>query len=334
MSAYKNKSIFSDKNREFYLNILVKDNKLYISCHYFIKYFKTKFEKEYTLEELIATSDYYKQFKNVNQIIEEFKNNQFNEMFLPNEQLFELQDPKKIQLVINFPRTIHNSLRYVLEKKEKTEEEKIEEYKIVIAKYEARIQINGMNSKIVTTNRAKELLKVWISPINHLKANLLYSFETTYPKKLDYSIFSGYNFKVYDEKDIKEFHSNCDGVQSILVICKSGTQIFGGYTPLYFSSDNTYKKDNDSFLFSLNHERKYPKNNFKKNESIWGYKDFGPCFYYDLQFTENQMNFVTSEKTNYLIPDDFIKKEEVIKYNSTILLESLEVYNIIQYIDH
>jgi hypothetical protein len=100
---------------------------------------------------------------------------------------------------------------------------------------------------------------------------------------------------------------------------------------LAFSSDNTYKKDNDSFLFSLNHERKYPKNNFKKNESIWGYKDFGPCFYYDLQFNEKQLNFVTSEKKNYLIPNDFINMEEVVKYDSYILLESLEVYNILQY---
>ena len=71
MSAYLNKPITSNKNREFYLNILVKNNKFYISCHYFVKYFITKFENEYSLEELIALSDYYKQFQNVNQVIEE-----------------------------------------------------------------------------------------------------------------------------------------------------------------------------------------------------------------------------------------------------------------------
>ena len=43
------------------------------------------------------------------------------------------------------------------------------------------------------------------------------------------------------------------------------------------------------------------------------------------------MNFVTSEKDNYLIPKDFINMEQVIRYDSYILLESLEVYNILQY---
>ena len=331
MHAYLNKPVISDKNREFYLNILIKENKFYISCHYFIKYFETKFEKLYSLEELIATSDYYKQFQNVNQVIEELKNNQFNQVFGEREQVFELEDPNKIEVIINFPQTIHNSLSFHLVKKKKTEEEKIEEYKIVIAKYEARNQINGMNSIILTTDRAKEFIKAWISPIYHLKAILLYNFNINYPKKPDYSIFSGYNFTVLKEEAIKSFHSKCDGVKSILVICKSGTQIFGGYTPLAFSSDDTYKKDNDSFLFSMNHERKYPKNNYKMNESIWGYKNFGPCFYYDLQFTENLLNFLTSEKKNYLLPDDFINMNEVIKYNSYILLESLEVYNILYY---
>ena len=66
MSAYSNKRVISNKNREFYLNIQVKEKKFYVSCHYFVKYFKTEFEKEYTLEELIALSDYYRQFQNVN----------------------------------------------------------------------------------------------------------------------------------------------------------------------------------------------------------------------------------------------------------------------------
>ena len=337
MSAYSNKRVISNKNREFYLNIQVKEKKFYVSCHYFVKYFKTEFEKEYTLEELIALSDYYKQFQNVNQVIEEIKNNQTNKIFKPikpMEQVIELENPNKIQVFINFQtKSIHKPLCYNLDKREKTEEEKIEEYKAIIRKYEDRNQINGLYSSILTTDRAKEFLKAWISPIYHLKATLLYSFNINYPPKLEYSIFKGYNFTVLKEEDINKFHSVCDGVPSILVICKSGNQIFGGYTPLSFSSNDTYKKDNDSFLFSLNHERKYPKNNFKMNESIWGYKKFGPCFYYDLQFTEDYLNFVTSEKSNYLIPNDFINMEKVIKYDKYILLESLEVYNIILYIE-
>ena len=332
MSTYLNKPVISNKNRQFYLNIQVRKDKLYISGHYFVKYFKTLYEKEYSLEELVAISDYYRQFQNVNQVFAEIKNNKFYSNLKPREEILELEDPNKIKVIINFLSSTYSTLPYFLDKKEKTEEEKIKEYKDIIKIYESMSQINGMNSKIITTDRAKEFLKAWISPINQQKATLLYSFEiNNYPEKPDYSIFSGYNFTVKDKDEVKKFHSQCDGVYGILVICKSRTQIFGGYTPLAFSSDDTYKKDNDSFLFSLNHERKYPKNNFKSNESIWGYKTFGPCFHYDLQFSENYMNFVTSEKYNYLIPKDFINMEQVIKYDSYILLESLEVYNIVQY---
>lgn len=331
MTSYVNMPVFSNKNRQFYLNIQVKKDKLYLSCHYFVKFFITKYEKEYSLEELIAIADYYRQFQNVNQVFDEIKNNKFYSKSKPREQVLELEDPKKIKLVINFTSSLYSTLPFFLDKKEKTEEEKIKEYKDIIAIYETRSQINRMNSKIVTTDRANEFLKTWISPINQLKATLLYSFELNYPEKLEHSIFSGYNFPVLKEDEVKKFHSQCDGVHGILVICKSGTQIFGGYTPLSFSSDDTYKKDNDSFLFSLNHERKYPKNNFKCNESIWGYKEFGPCFYNDLKFSKNYMNFLTSEKCNYLIPKDFINMEKVIKYDSYILLNSLEVYNIIEY---
>ena len=40
------------------------------------------------------------------------------------------------------------------------------------------------------------------------------------------------------------------------------------------------------------------------------------------------MNMVKTEKNNYLIPQDFINKEQVIKYKSDILLDSLEIYQI------
>ena len=68
-----------------------------------------------------------------------------------------------------------------------------------------------------------------------------------------------------------------------------------------------------------------------KRMNIWGYKNFGPCFYYDLQFVENTMNKVTSEMKNYLIPKDFIDNKKAIKYGNDIFLEVLEIYKITIY---
>jgi len=132
-------------------------------------------------------------------------------------------------------------------------------------------------------------------------------------------------------EDVQSFHDKCDDINQILIIWKSGSQIFGGYTPLAFDNTNTYKYDNYSFLFSINHEKKYPKNNFKKNESIWCYKNYGPCFYYDLQFVEKTMNKVKFNNHNYLTPKDFINNDEAIKYGDSIFLEIFEVYQILIY---
>ena len=40
-----------------------------------MKYFITQFENEFSLEELISQSDYYRQFQNVGQILGEIRNN-------------------------------------------------------------------------------------------------------------------------------------------------------------------------------------------------------------------------------------------------------------------
>lgn len=55
------KVITSDKNHNVNLRIGVKEGKLLISCHYYVNYFITKYEAIYSLEQLIAKSDYYKQ---------------------------------------------------------------------------------------------------------------------------------------------------------------------------------------------------------------------------------------------------------------------------------
>ena len=328
----------SNKNHLVELIVGIKEKKLYLSCHYFVKYFKTMFEKEYSLEELQALSDYFRQFQDVSQIIDEFENNK-----LRGQEIFEeLDDSKQIKVTIKLTLNLYKSIEFILDKKEKTEKEEVEELKSIVKTYEneidnikrneanlylQRIIINNMDSQIITNENQKKYLKSFISPTHNLRAQLLFSFTINYPQKLEYSIFSGYNFEI--NKNVKEFHKKCDKIKSILVICKSGSQIFGGYTPLEFSSEDKYASDNDSFLFSMNQLKKFPKNTFDSSTSIWGYKNYGPCFYYDLQFTDGTMSMIRSEKKNYLIPDNFIDKKKCIIFGSDILLECLEIYSII-----
>ena len=216
-----------------------------------------------------------------------------------------------------------------MDKRDKTEKEIIEEYIKIIKIYENKSPINGFDNSKIINDKIKLFIKAWISPIYNIQANLLYSFSLPYPKKFEEPLFGKRNFTILE--DVKSFHDKCDGINQILIICKSGSQIFGGYTPLAFDSTNTYKYDNDSFLFSINHEKKYPKNNFKKNESIWCYKTYGPCFYYDLHFSEKKMNKVKFDNQNYLTPKDFINNDEAIKYGDSIFLENFEVYQILIY---
>ena len=318
--TYRSK-IISNKKKEMNLNISIKEKKLYLSCYYFVNYFITKYEKSFSLEELTTKSDYYKQFKEEKQILGEIQNN----ILRGNEEIIEGENLNEIKVIIHLSSNLYKSIDFILIKKEKSSEEIVEEYKKIINIYENLLQIVGMESKILVTTEHKELIKAWISPIEILKGHLLYSFNTTYPK-LEKSFFGGTNFKTIS--NVKEFHDKCDDVCSILVICKSGEEIFGGYTPLSFDSSNNYKYDNDSFLFSFSHLKKFPKKSFESTESIWGYKKYGPCFYYDLMFVENTMNIINWENKNYLIPKNFINKDKCIRDDKNIYLESLEIYNI------
>ena len=100
MNSAFTKNIKSNKGHDVYLKVSVNEEKLYFSCHYFVKYFKTQYEKEFSLEELISQSDYYKQFQNVGQILGEIRNNSSDTKRNIKEEIEELDDPKKIKVII------------------------------------------------------------------------------------------------------------------------------------------------------------------------------------------------------------------------------------------
>lgn len=310
--------ILSNKFHEINITMDIYKTKLRFQSSYTDNYFEIKHSKEYSLEELKTKLDYFKQFKEEKQLLEEIRNNSLKGQ----EKVIE-DESKDIKLIIPLPCISFKSIEFVLNKIEKTNEEILKEYKSIVNIYLKKLQISELNSKIIIEIEHKERIKNWINPFDELKANLLYSFYISYTKeekKQDKKI----------EATVKEFHDKCDNKPSILVLCKSGKQIFGGYTPLKFTSKNEYGNDEDSFLFSINQLEKYSKSS---GHSIWCYKDYGPCFNYDLEFVVNKMNEINIYSYSYKIPSNFLNKNDDClkdKDCSHIFLDSLEIFEIVK----
>ena len=243
------------------------------------------------------------------------------------------------QITIKFPisSATFETITFILKLKEKTDKEKLKEYEQAFEKYkndiktleenykneimklnekinnlEERFIIPGFDTKIINNKDEKEIIKMWISPQKKMTANLIYSF---------------YNIK-RNLNDVNRFHEICDNKPNLLVLCQSNNEIFGGFTPLPFLNDNSYGYDNDSFVFSINKLKKYPKEDQKNSCSIWKYKNYGPCFSYDLCFQEDSMNRIQFEQKRYTIPKDFINKKNTSYYDDWICLNSLEIFEI------
>ena len=317
-------TIISDKNHKINLSIEINKSKICFSCFYLEDYFKVKYFKEYTLEELKSKINYFKQFNNEKEILEEIKNNNLKGQ----EKILEDENSETIKLLIPLPIFIFKNIEFILEKVKKNNEEILEEYKSVVSIYKNKMQIKDFNSKIIIDTEQKEIMKSFISYYDKLKAKLLYSFYITYT---DEEIKNNLKKKTIPYT-VKEFHEKCDNIPSILVVCKSGDQIFGGYTPLPFKSNDSYGHDEDSFIFSLNRKKKYQKKS--SSDSIWCYKNYGPCFNYDLEFIEGKIYIVKFYKYVYSIPDPFFKEKDGCLKNgesSNYLLNSLEIFQIIKY---
>ncbi len=85
----------------------------------------------------------------------------------------------------------------------------------------------------------------------------------------------------------EDFHKKCDNKGETLILIKINENlIIGGYTSLNWDSSSKWKKDNNTFIFSLTHNKKYIKNNDNSN-SIYCLNSFGPMFD-NLGFDENK----------------------------------------------
>ena len=103
-----------------------------------------------------------------------------------------------------------------------------------------------------------------------------------------------------DGPNASTFHRKCDNKGPTLTIIESTKgQRFGGYTDADWKSDEKYVTSKNSFLFSLDHNEKYPVKSGQEQYAIKGLKGEGPCFGggHDLRLSAD---FKIEESTGYI----------------------------------
>ena len=129
----------------------------------------------------------------------------------------------------------------------------------------------------------------------------------------------------------EEFHRLCDnkGKTLVLIEGKEGF-IIGGYTTKNWDKSDKWYKDDDSFLFSLTQEKKFPV--IKGKDTIKGRDDLGPWFAYfgfgpfgkgNLSkgyFYYHDKNYMSFENYDTIIPNK--------KKNRLFDVKEVEIYQI------
>ena len=328
MNCYE-KKIITKENQEMNILINIENHKLVINCYYLNNYIKKTFINYFSFDDLKKISRYYTIFDNVEDILNEIIHNKSQkEIYIEGNE----ENSDQIKLVIPITIEKYPNISFELEQKEKSLEEDLLEKTLIVKHYLNELIIDNFNSKIlIGKEQEKHNIKSWISINKKLRAELLYSFYDIHYKRNEN------NKKIYDnninfEEKVRNFHIACDNKEKILIICKSKNEIFGGYTPLSFSSKDKYEygHDEESFLFSLNNFKKYSRNYTKGNESIICHKDYGPCFHNDLNFKKKTINIVEFQRTQYNTSDNWVDKNNCFLSYDGILLDSLEIFQIIE----
>ena len=158
-------------------------------------------------------------------------------------------------------------------------------------------------------------LKNWINPNKKIKANLLYRLSR-------------------DGPGITTFHNLCDnkGATLTLIHMKYIGDKIGFFVNSSFDSVSQWKQDYNSFLFNLNQNKKYKKNNSYNTMAFACMKDVGPSAN-GLGCNPNiGLNFIYYstnidkyfENASQILPSKN-KKEDEIEYE----VEDMEIFQII-----
>ena len=153
------------------------------------------------------------------------------------------------------------------------------------------------NSIIQKTINIKKLKKCF-------KSSSILNNETDFDFLLNkLSIYNPTSYKIIyktsiDGDNIKNFHSNCDGEENILIIIETNKGLkFGGFTSVGFDSSGFELRDDKAFLFSIDKKKIYDI--VEGNNAIYCNRKFGPIF----------CSKPDSTAYSILIPDNYLKNK-------------------------
>ena len=307
-SPKKSFSIKSDKNRSFSLDIQNKKSSIYIYASTQNEIQKNEFEKDFSLKDL-KENKYFSLFDSIDEIYDEiinFISTKTSEIKIKEEQkiiiinipigglkikeillaLNEKEKDEKQQIndlfnIIYNLKQENNDLKSNIKKLEERVKnvEKLEErvkflesfindinswkdYKVKVDKKEKEKKlIRNLDSKVISENeKYNKCLKNWINPNQKIKAELLYRLSR-------------------DGKEYQTFHNFCDNKGPTLTIFKlTDGNILGGYTTKDWDNSQSWKQDQNAFLFSLTENVKCIINSKNSYNAIYGSNSHGPYF--------------------------------------------------------
>ena len=229
--------------------------------------------------------------KNKNNIATELKkeNSELKqEINILKNEINQLKEQTKV--LINFKNKVEEEKRIEEEEKKRIEEEK---------------KNLKMDSKILENSQEKKnIIKEFISPNKKVQSELKYRMTR-------------------DGADFDTFHRLCDNISPNLLLIKDDkNNIFGGFTKVSWEKRDCKKNDPESFLFSINKNKKYKPKHIEYND-IYCNSAYGPWFYGgDIGFHSNDMSCCISYGTgDYLDeslstnnPGSYFKVQEVAFY--------------------
>jgi len=178
---------------------------------------------------------------------------------------------------------------------------------------------NGIqiNSKIINdTLEYKISLKKWINKNKLFKTELLYRLSKDEDKK-------------DENNNANIFHKKCDEISPTLILIESKNEKkFGGFTTCTWNGYYENKFDGQTFLFSLNKNKKFKKKyNKDDNKDIYANYDDGPYFGSNDLFLSSNMKICYSNNDR---PYSFLENNDLIgKNNTEIEINEVEIYKII-----
>ena len=261
---------------------------------------KSQFEEINNLKEEIYKMNLFgssnEQYANLS---EKMEGNQENEKEILKAKIQELE-----KLIAQYQQEILNLKGNNAIIKESSEKEKEEH---LIGQKIHQITVKG---EIIHNSEELELIVKKINKINNkITLNLLYKATA-------------------DSDKASVFHEKCDGAKSSLVLIETDKgKRFGGFTTSSWSGDCIDKKDEDSFIFSLNKMKIYE--NIPGELAIGCYPNYGPIFLgcqiriYDNAFTKGGTTF--EKGLNFNTQEDY----ELTDGERTFNVKEIEVYEAI-----